>query len=421
MRNMLIIHPHWPPSNLVGVHRVRLIANELHHLGWHAIVLTIDEQDYEEQLSPETLKLVHESVEVIRVRASPVRTLFGKRLVGDISLRGWSALKVAAESLLKARSIDFIWFSLPPWYTSLLGRILYKKFGVPFGIDYRDPWVYERAEHQKGFNRALATAIAARALEPRALKNVSLISGVSSGYLAGLLQRYPKVRSIPKVTFQMGFSPQDHNIDVPGFHAPFNMGKQTFVYAGAHWALGAPVFTLWLEALAELHHQSPIHEVEFLFVGTGNPELPSIQSQAKNLGIESLVREIPERQSYLEVQQMLRESDGALVLGSIEPHYSASKLFQCLITAPRLFGFFHTASEGREVLEICNADTFYVSYNPEKSKAQLSSELKSTIQRFIDPNSTWQPDFTPLAEYTSANNAKKFVAAVEQVIFSNDK
>ena len=28
MKRILIIYPHWPPSNLVGVHRVRLIANE---------------------------------------------------------------------------------------------------------------------------------------------------------------------------------------------------------------------------------------------------------------------------------------------------------------------------------------------------------------------------------------------------------
>ena len=37
MKTVLIIYPHWPPSNLVGVHRVRLIANHLHAQDWHPL------------------------------------------------------------------------------------------------------------------------------------------------------------------------------------------------------------------------------------------------------------------------------------------------------------------------------------------------------------------------------------------------
>ena len=38
----------------MGVHRVRLIANELHGLDWKATVLAVHEDDYEEELVPET-------------------------------------------------------------------------------------------------------------------------------------------------------------------------------------------------------------------------------------------------------------------------------------------------------------------------------------------------------------------------------
>ena len=48
MKNMLIIYPHWPPSNLAGVHRARLISNFLPDFGWHPIVLTVKEIYYEE-------------------------------------------------------------------------------------------------------------------------------------------------------------------------------------------------------------------------------------------------------------------------------------------------------------------------------------------------------------------------------------
>ena len=93
MKNVLIIYPHWPPSNLVGVHRVRLVANNLSKHGWHPIVLTVHEDFYEEPGSPESVKLVNDSVEVVKVSARQPWSVFGKRLVGDIGLRAYQTPK----------------------------------------------------------------------------------------------------------------------------------------------------------------------------------------------------------------------------------------------------------------------------------------------------------------------------------------
>ena len=183
MKRMLIIHPHWPPSNTVGVHRVRLIANELHEIGWKAMVVTIDENDCEEPIALDTNQLVAPGIEVFKVRANPVKKILGKRLIGDIGIRGWHAMRRKAEEILSNEQVKFIWFSLPSWYTPLMGSGLSRQFKVPFGMDYRDPWVYELAEHQKGLNRATFTVTIARILEPIALRNIALISGVSEGYL----------------------------------------------------------------------------------------------------------------------------------------------------------------------------------------------------------------------------------------------
>ena len=30
---------------------------------------------------------------------------------------------------------------MPSWYPSLMGKSILKQTGVPFGIDYQDPWV----------------------------------------------------------------------------------------------------------------------------------------------------------------------------------------------------------------------------------------------------------------------------------------
>ena len=415
MKRMLIIHPHWPPSNTVGVHRVRLIANELHSLRWQATVLTIDERDLEEDLSFETLQLVDDTVEVVKVRATPVLKIFGKRLVGDIGLRGFNALKKEAHRLLAARQFQFIWFSLPSWYTPLMGPALCKTHGVPYGVDYRDPWVYKLAPHQRGLNRATATVLIARALEPRALRKASLISGVSDGYLKGLNQRYPHLSHIARITFQMGFRAQDHQIELPDYTPPFQNNKRTFVYAGAYSPNWYPIFRLWIKALSKIQDIRLLHDVEFLFIGTENPELQSIATMAEELGVGPLVREIPERIPFLHVQQALRQSHGAMVLGSIEPHYSASKLFQCFVTAPRVFAFLHEESEASQILTECDARQFYVPYSNHITESELLSIAMDKILRFIDPNEKWEPNFDALNPHTSRANANRFIRAVEKL------
>jgi len=416
MRRMLIIHPHWPPCNLVGVHRVRLIANELHKFGWQATVLTVDERDYEEEIVPETLQLILPEVEVIKVRAQPVMKIFNQRLIGDIGLRAWHPFRKKAREILTGGDVDFIWFSMPSWYTPMMGRGLSKAYNVSFGMDYRDPWVYQLADHQKGVNRAMVTLLLARFLEPLALRRVALVSGVSEGYLEGVKRRYKQLKNTPFLTFQMGFSKRDHSIRVPDYSPPFERDKRTYVYAGAHWSMGAPLFSLWLQALAQLNNNSSLPNIEFLFIGTGNPELLSIQEQADQLGLNRLVREIPHRIPYLQVQQILRESDGAMVIGSVEPHYSASKLFQCLITAPRVFGFFHQDSEGSDILNQCQAKDFFVPYHSDLTEEELMVNLSVKISSFIDPSHEWIADLEPLEEHSTENNARKFLQEVERVI-----
>ena len=416
MKRILIIYPHWPPSNLVGVHRVRLIANELPKLGWDATVLTVDERDYEEELSPETEQLVFPDLNVVKVRARKPLRVLGMRLVGDIGLRGWFSLRAKANELLSQERYDFIWFSMPSWYPSLMGFRLSKAHKVPFGIDYQDPWVYALASHQKGVNRASATIWLAKRLEPLALRSVALISGISDGYLSGVLERHPALQSIPIVACQLGFSKSDHQIELPAFEVPFDKNKRTFVYAGAYWALGQPLFEEFLLAISKAKEDNRLaSDVQFLFIGTGNPELPSLSQLADSMNLGQSFREIPHRLSYLEVQQILRHAEGALIIGSTEPHYSASKIFQCLLTAKRTMAYFHHQSEGASILARCAADSFYQPYFPEVERTERIESLSNTLVSFTSPESPWEPDLTPLEEFSAKASAEKLIHSIEEI------
>src|SRR5262245_64357667 len=83
-RSVVIVAPHFPPSNLTAGHRARLFATHLAKFGWRPIVLSVEPRFYEEPLDPELTALVPDDVEVLRTAALPVHPL---RLVGDLGLR----------------------------------------------------------------------------------------------------------------------------------------------------------------------------------------------------------------------------------------------------------------------------------------------------------------------------------------------
>jgi hypothetical protein len=217
------------------------------------------------------------------------------------------------------------------------------------------------------------------------------------------------------MTFQMGFREKDHRIEIPEFKCPFEAKKRTFVYAGAYWPLGAPLFNEFLRAVAVAKTTGLGKDVQFLFIGTDNANLPPLIKEAERLNLGDTFRELPDRMSFLEIQQILREAEGAIILGSTEEHYSASKIFQCLVTAKRTSAYFHEKSEGAAILKECNASTFYHAFKPEKSEEDRVQSLAKCIIKFTDERSVWAPNLSPLEQYSSLSNANKLVDAIQQI------
>ena len=139
MKTILLITPHYPPSNLAAVHRSRLFAQHLPTLGWNPIILTVHEDYYEEALDWKLHQLLPKDQRVEKVSAFKVTK---PRLIGDIGLRGYFQLRRRALELIRSEKIDFVCIPIPSFYMALLGPYLFKKTGVPYGIDYIDPWVH---------------------------------------------------------------------------------------------------------------------------------------------------------------------------------------------------------------------------------------------------------------------------------------
>ena len=83
--------------------------------------------------------------------------------------------------------------TIPSNFLAPLGRLIHWRYGVPFGIDYQDPWVNVWPGVERKGSRAWWSYMLATWLEPWSVRDAALITGMAPGYVAGMLERNPDV------------------------------------------------------------------------------------------------------------------------------------------------------------------------------------------------------------------------------------
>jgi len=413
MKTMLIIYPHWPPSNLVGTLRPRFTANYLSDFGWQPIVLTVKPDYYEEVGDENLIKTVDNNVIVEKVDAKPVTK---PRIIGDIGLRAFGNIKRKALEIISNEKIDFIWISIPSFYTAVLGRLLHRKAKIPYGIDYQDPWV--RSIKNNVNLRSVLSLASAYLLEPFAVKKASLITGITKEYYKGVLQRNFKNKNIAHAHMPVGFDPNDYKVTIE--HTPTLWDDmpdcKALVYAGAFLPNSVYFIDLLFSQIYMLRKEEKLDpKIQLFFVGTQSRE-KSIKYYAKKHNIENMVHEYVERIPYLEIIQLLKKAFGVLIIGSTEKHYSASKTFQALLSKRPVFTIFHTESSAVKIMRECRADQYTVRYNPHKPENELTENIKSSFFVFTEQNQVWLPELSPLKQYSAKENTRVLVDAINEVI-----
>jgi hypothetical protein len=407
MKNLLIVYPHWPPSNLAGVHRARLISNFLPEMGWHPIVLAVHEDFYEEVLDTEILKTVRSTTEVIKVRAKAVKSR--KRMVGDITLRAFSELKKKAIELINTRSIDFMWVPIPSFYSAILARQIHNKTGIAYGIDYIDPWVDSFVGQEKIFSKAWLSNRLAHLLEPYSVRKAKLISGVSTPYYQPVLDRNFKNNEISHVGMPYGFDPEDHKVRIEDLKLPWKEGVDAYMYAGAFLPKSHYFLQQLFTEIRDLKEKGKWEKKKQLyFLGTGTYPGKQIREYASEYNISEIVTEINERFPFLFILNFLNRAKGVIVLGSTEEHYTASKIFQSLLSQKPVLGVFHHKSSAVTIMKRCKAANYLVEYIPGK-ETEFEDVLKKSAQKFFQGEDQWTPDLRELDEYSAKASARALV------------
>ena len=121
-----------------------------------------------------------------------------------------------------------------------------------------------------------------------------------------------------------------------------------------------------------------------------------------------MVVEVPQRVRYLEALDILKSSHGLLLLGSDEPHYTASKVYVSLLSGRPSLGIFHEQSSACRIMEECGG-SLLVRFREGMSPAALERPVAESITKLVEAPYTVPPFCREKLEpYTAAGVARGF-------------
>jgi hypothetical protein len=365
MRRVLIVSPHFPPDTSAATHRVRLLAPHLPQFGWEPTIVTVDPRDSETRLDPDLAAMVPESLRVVRARGWSHN--WTRRLgFGDLGLRAFRGLQRTSRQMLRSENFDLLFITIYPSYPALLGPRFKREFGVPFVLDYQDPWVGEWGRSVGGgtmgeatLKNRLARWLATK-LEPPVARAADAITAVSAGTYEAVLARNPELHGKLCAAIPLGGEAADYEFlrTHPRPNAFFDPddGHCHVCYVGTLLPLGFETLRAVLKAAAVLRLRRPelYARLRFHFFGTSNQTATNAPARvlpvARDLGVANIVSEVPYRVDYLDALTLQTQASAILMMGSSERHYTASKLYPGLLARRPILAAYHEASTAVDVL-----------------------------------------------------------------------
>jgi hypothetical protein len=426
-RTVLFVAPQFPPSNLTAGHRTRLFARHLPEFGYRPIVLTMREDFYEERLDRDLQSLVSPGLEVVRTRALPTRPI---RCVGDHGIRTFPFHLAAIGRLARKSRIDLLYIPIPPNYSSLLGPLVKRMYGIPYAIDYIDPWIYPITSKEPQSWKTRVSRCLARVLEPVAVAGASGVTGVAPEYYAGVLARHPQLRRRPSAGIPYGGEALDHQAVMRKGSRPSLLdqdrfrGKVVLVYAGALLPRAHGTLRTLLRACRQWIDSADVgslaRKLSLLFVGTGaRPTDPSsglVAPIARECGADAFVTEVAERQPYLDVLALLHRAHGVLILGSTDAGYTASKTFQALHSGRPILALLHAGSSASAILRGMPGARL-VTFTDEQPVETRTSEIEAALREVAEAGLDPVPrDLSLLEPYSARAMSKKLASFFDEIL-----
>ena len=425
---ILAVSPRFAPTNGADTHRLRLLVSHASSAGWKVEVLCVEPSDDIGPTDPWLAKGLPADIAVHRVRALPLRG-WGLRGLAQRSI--WPLYRRGSELLATGR-FDLVFFSTTEFAVHLLGPLWRRRSGVPFCMDYQDPWVadfYRRHPNvvPPGGRMKFMLAdrfhrIAERIVAPACSGFLS----VSQDYLDDLVVRYGEtcrrrpwlVRPFPAEPTEMG------RIGAACPDAPADSSLtaiQTWRYVGAiapHMLKSASgFFEAWLAAMdcglvveGDIRFQA--RGTSYARAGSGAKTLAPIMASSR---LAPWVEEDPDRLSYSATLAALVQSSALVVFGSDEPAYTASKIYPYLMSGKPVLALFHKRSPVVELIRAVGG-AVCVTFDEATASSQLADAILDAWFRRRQYDRPVPLDRAALRPFTAATQAREIGSWFRSVV-----
>ena len=357
-RRVLMVVSAFRPAMIADMQRARMLAWELPALGWDVEVLAPRASEVRQDViepEPDAFFAPDTRIHEVGSMARGVFEALGSR---THSWRTLWPMRQRGSALLRAQRFDLVYFTTTTFVYLALGPHWNRQFGIPYVLDFHDPWVKERIatrRAQRWSSRAMEWL--GERMERSAVVGAAGVVAVSPRYVETLRRRYEA--SNPRwlaptrhAVIPFGARAADLTEAARAPQASNRRARREIVliYVGAGGAIMARSFILICRAIAALRAQgsSLPDRARITLFGTtydwkpGQPK--ALEAAAQRVGVGDLVSELPGRVSFRHSLESLLKCDGALILGVDDAGYMPSKLFSYALSGKPLLASLHRDS-----------------------------------------------------------------------------
>lgn len=228
---------------------------------------------------------------------------------------------------------DIVWATGGPWTSHLVGKHLAQYWGVPYVVDYRDPWT---SNPYISFSSSYLNG-SARRLERSVCQGASRVMTNTHELRMQLEQDYPGLAG-KTLTITNGFDPDSFAADSAGTGtAGRSLGEQArgsrleLCHFGTVYGKRTPA--VLFQTLADLHREGRLsgERLRLRFIGAwevAEPQCEELAQWLEKVGL--LTREPPV--PYQECLRQMREADALLVIQPDSPLQIPGKIYEYLAT-----------------------------------------------------------------------------------------
>lgn len=430
---ILAISPRFAPTNGADTHRLRLLLRHAAGSGWDVEVLAVDSADVVGPVDSWLAEQLPSNVSIHRVHAWRLK---GWGLNG-LAQRSIRPLYLQGCALLKTGKFDLVFFSTTEFPLHVLGPLWRRKYGVPFCMDYQDPWVNDYYHMHPGvtppggrFKYAVADQLH-RLAERFVVRSCSGFLSVSAAYQADLDSRYGAlVQGKPKLVRPFPAEPAElGNLGealAPAKLASGISGAAVWRYVGRGGAdmqkAARAFFSAWNDALSQgriapAGARFEARGTSYAAAGLGTK---TFEALVTGTALAAGVTESPDRLGYSDMLRALLASDALVVFGSDDPAYTASKIYPYLLAKKPLLAIFHKSSSVVELMRQVGGGVC-ITFDTDTTHEELSSKIMKAWFEDVKYRDTIDLDNVAFQNYTAKNQALAIGAWFHEIIANNPR